>query len=43
MGLLSHVASLKEKKDVGASTGFRRVLEECVTCEPRKILVLEGA
>ncbi len=42
MVLLSHVASLK-KKDVGASTGFRRVSEEHVTCETRKILVLEGA
>jgi hypothetical protein len=43
MVLLLHVASLKKKKDVGASTGFRRVLEERVTREPRKILVLEGA
>jgi hypothetical protein len=40
MVLLSHVASLK-KKDVGATTGFRQVLEERVTHEPRKILVLE--
>ncbi len=36
------VASSK-KKDVGANTGFRRVLEERITREPRKILVLEGA
>ncbi len=28
MVLLLHVASLKKKKDVGASTGFRRVSEE---------------
>jgi hypothetical protein len=42
MVLLSHVAS-SEKKDVGASTGFRRVSEERVTREPRKILVLESA
>jgi hypothetical protein len=41
MVLLLHVASMK-KKDVGASTGFRRVSEERVTCEPKKILVLEG-
>ncbi len=32
-----------EKKDIGASTGLRQVLEECITCEPRKFLVLEGA
>jgi hypothetical protein len=42
MVLLSRVASSK-KKDVGASTGFRWVLEERITREPRKILVLEGA
>ncbi len=42
MVLLSHVASSK-KKDLRASARFRRVLEERVTCEPRKILVLEGA
>jgi hypothetical protein len=41
MVLLLHVASLKNKRDVGASTGLRWVLEKCVTCETKKIWSLK--